>query len=68
MIERINNIIHNKSGVGEVDKELIVQGWIRTRRDTGSFSFLEVNDGSTLANLQVIADSDLENYAGDIKN
>jgi asparaginyl-tRNA synthetase len=39
-----------------------VQGWVRTRRDSGAFSFLEVNDGSCLANLQVIADAVLPNY------
>ncbi|HPM79186.1 MAG TPA: OB-fold nucleic acid binding domain-containing protein, partial [Candidatus Anammoximicrobium sp.] len=45
-----------------------VQGWIRTRRDSkGSFSFLEVNDGSCLANLQVIADRSLPNYESEIK-
>ncbi len=44
-----------------------ISGWIRTRRDTGSFSFLEVNDGSCLANIQVIADGDLENYGTEIK-
>ncbi len=31
-------------------------GWVRTRRDSGSLSFLELNDGSCLANLQVDAD------------
>ncbi len=46
----------------EVEREVKVQGWIRTRRDTGTFSFLEVNDGSCLANLQVIADQNLANY------
>ncbi|MFO0906478.1 MAG: asparagine--tRNA ligase [Pirellulales bacterium] len=45
-----------------------IQGWIRTRRDSkGGFSFLEVNDGSSLANLQVIADATLENYESDVK-
>ena len=42
-------------------------GWVRTRRDSkGGFSFLELNDGSCLANLQVIADQTLPNYAGDL--
>lgn len=36
--------------------EMQVQGWIRTRRDAKGFSFLEVNDGSCLGNLQVIVD------------
>jgi asparaginyl-tRNA synthetase len=34
-----------------------VKGWIRTRRDSKGFSFLELNDGSCLANLQVIVDA-----------
>ena len=39
-----------------------VRGWLKTRRDSKDFSFLEINDGSCLANLQIIAPSDLENY------
>ncbi|MEM8955291.1 MAG: asparagine--tRNA ligase [Verrucomicrobiota bacterium] len=46
--------------------EVLVRGWVRTRRDSRSFSFLEVNDGSCLKNLQVIADGTLENYEADI--
>ncbi len=42
-------------------------GWVRTRRDSGSLSFLELNDGSCLANLQVVADGVLENYEAEIK-
>jgi len=41
-----------------------VQGWIRTRRDSKDFSFIELNDGSSLRNLQIIAKKDaLPNYA-----
>ena len=40
-----------------------VQGWVRTRRDAKTFSFLEVNDGSCLKSLQIIADATLPNYA-----
>lgn len=39
-----------------------VNGWVRTRRDAGTFSFIEVNDGSCLANIQVIAEADLANF------
>ena len=39
-----------------------VNGWVRTRRDAKGFSFLEINDGSTLANLQVIAAETLPLY------
>jgi asparaginyl-tRNA synthetase len=40
-----------------------VQGWVRTRRDSKDFSFVELNDGSSLRNLQVIAKNTLPNYA-----
>jgi asparaginyl-tRNA synthetase len=39
-----------------------VQGWVRTRRDSKDFSFIELNDGSSLRNLQIIAKSSLPNY------
>jgi asparaginyl-tRNA synthetase len=39
-----------------------VQGWVRTRRDSKDFSFIELNDGSSLCNLQVIAKSTMPNY------
>ena len=38
---------------------ITVCGWVRTRRDSKGFSFLEVNDGSCLANIQVIVDEAL---------
>jgi len=62
MDKRIKTIL----GAGITDELVTVRGWIRTRRDTGSFSFLEVNDGSSLANIQVIADKTLENYDREI--
>src|SRR6266850_7220344 len=42
---------------------ILVQGWVRTRRDSKDFSFIELNDGSSLRNLQVIARNTLSNYA-----
>lgn len=47
--------------------EVTVQGWLRTRRDSkGGFSFLELNDGSCLKGIQVVAEKDLENYESEI--
>src|SRR5437899_6488394 len=40
-----------------------VQGEVRTRRDSKDFSFIELNDGSSLRNLQIIARNTLPNYA-----
>ncbi|HEY7710134.1 MAG TPA: asparagine--tRNA ligase [Candidatus Entotheonella sp.] len=37
--------------------QILVKGWVRTRRDSKGFSFLEINDGSCLTNLQVIVDA-----------
>ena len=42
--------------------QVLLQGWVRTRRDSKTFSFLEINDGSCLKNIQVVADSSLDNY------
>lgn len=50
-----------------VGQTVQIQGWVRTRRDSkGGFSFLEVNDGSCLGNLQVIAEASLPNYDHEI--
>jgi asparaginyl-tRNA synthetase len=35
---------------------VLVKGWVRTLRTSKAFSFIEVNDGSCLKNVQVIAD------------
>jgi asparaginyl-tRNA synthetase len=45
---------------------VLLQGWVRTRRDAKAFSFIEVNDGSSLRGIQVIADAGLPNYAAEI--
>src|SRR5947208_10045853 len=42
--------------------DILVQGWVRTRRDSKDFSFIELNDGSSLRNLQIIARDTLPNY------
>ncbi len=47
--------------------QVCIKGWVRTKRDSKTFSFLEINDGSCLANIQVIANEDLENYDDVVK-
>ncbi len=46
----------------EPQKQVLIKGWVRTRRDAKDFSFVEVNDGSCLKNVQVIANNSLNNY------
>src|SRR5438552_10221592 len=49
-------------------KKVKLQGWVRTRRDSkGGFSFLELNDGSSQGNLQIVADASLSNYETEVK-
>ena len=42
--------------------DLQVAGWVRTRRDSKAFSFIELNDGTCLGNLQIIADAGIPGY------
>src|SRR4029077_14212176 len=44
------------------EENIEIAGWIRSRRDAKTFSFLEVNDGSCLRNLQVIIDQEVPGY------
>ncbi len=43
-------------------EKVLIKGWIRTRRDAKGFSFIEINDGSCLKNIQVIAGEAIANY------
>ncbi|HYW21713.1 MAG TPA: asparagine--tRNA ligase [Nodularia sp. (in: cyanobacteria)] len=52
---------------GEPDNSLVVQGWVRTKRELKGFAFIEVNDGSSLANLQAVINQDLPDYEEIIK-
>jgi asparaginyl-tRNA synthetase len=42
---------------------VLIKGWVRTRRDAKGFSFLEINDGSCLKNLQVVVDETVPTFA-----
>lgn len=43
-------------------KEVKVSGWVRTVRDSKTFGFIEINDGSFFKNLQIVFDNSLENF------
>ena len=55
---KIVNLLQSKTPIDYV----LIKGWVRTRRDSKSFSFIEVNDGSCLKNIQIITDNSLSNY------
>lgn len=60
---RIKEILQAKDPAQLIGKKIQVSGWVRTVRDQKSFAFIEINDGSTLANLQVIADGSIPGYS-----
>lgn len=49
-------------GGGE-GEQVMLQGWVRTRRDSKECTFLEINDGSCLENLQVVVDAGQEAHS-----
>lgn len=45
------------------DKEVTVMGWARTIRDSKAFGFIELNDGSSFKNIQIVFEREkIENY------
>ena len=44
-------------------REMTIEGWIRTKRESKGVTFLEVNDGSTINNLQIVIEETFPGYA-----
>jgi asparaginyl-tRNA synthetase len=61
--QRILEILKN----GAVGSQATLHGWVRTKRDSKDFSFIEINDGSCLGNLQVIADASMPGYVENVQ-
>ena len=56
---RIKDILSRQQAGGQV----LVQGWVKTKRSSKAVSFVQVNDGSSLQDIQVVADQSLPDYA-----
>ena len=56
---RISDIFASDAPFGEA----LVQGWVKTRRSSKSVTFVQVNDGSTLRDLQVVVSEDSPHYS-----
>ena len=46
-----------------VSKEITIEGWVKTVRDSKTFGFIELNDGTFFKNVQVVFNDSLENFA-----
>lgn len=63
MRTKIKQIKQPKAGAPSlVGQEVTLKGWVRTVRNQKTFTFVEINDGSTFSTLQVIANPDLPHY------
>ena len=56
----VKDLYRNTSEYSE--KEIQVSGWVKTVRDSKTFGFIELNDGSFFKNVQVVFDNDLSNF------
>lgn len=45
-------------GTSEAGQDVLVKGWVRTRRDSKQVMFVAINDGSTINNIQIVVDID----------
>ncbi len=57
---RIKELFRQKELFSE--KSVTVYAWVRTNRSQAQFGFLNINDGSFFENLQVVYDTNLENF------
>jgi asparaginyl-tRNA synthetase len=56
---KVKEILARDSAGGQV----LIQGWVKTRRSSGAVSFIQISDGSTLSDLQVVVQESLPDYA-----
>ncbi|RDX87142.1 Asparagine--tRNA ligase, chloroplastic/mitochondrial [Mucuna pruriens] len=54
--------IKEGDGAAVLGRNLVVQGWVRTLRLQSSVTFIEINDGSCLSNMQCVLNSEAEGY------
>ena len=45
-----------------IDKEITIQGWVKTVRNSKTFGFIELNDGTFFKNVQIVITDKLENF------
>jgi len=63
MYRKIKEILKEKP----INYDVTIKGWVRTKRDSkAGFSFLEINDGSSLKCIQAVADNKLSNYQDEV--
>ena len=68
MSSQVNMIKDLVSGKVALESEVIVEGWVRTRRDSkAGISFINVSDGTCFAPIQIVVESTVSNYETEVK-
>lgn len=52
-----------KNSKNYADKSICIEGWVRTIRDSKTFGFIELNDGTFFKNVQIVFNNTLPNFA-----
>ena len=63
MTKRIVELLRS----GQPGETVTIRGWVRTKREQKAFAFVDVNDGSSMAGLQVIINPDVPEYDNTLK-
>ncbi len=57
---KVKAILENDGGI--VGQQVTVKGWVRTVRDQKAFSFIAINDGSSMTDIQAVAQASIDTY------
>lgn len=52
-----------KNSKDYLNKEIVIEGWIKTSRSSKNFGFIELNDGSSFSSLQIVYGDEVENFS-----
>lgn len=63
----ITNYIATILRSGNPGDNVTVRGWIRSKREAKEFAFVDINDGSCMANIQVVINQEVPDYANILK-
>lgn len=63
MIGQVNTILEFYKNPSAFNKQTVtVSGWVRTVRDSKTFGFIELHDGTCFQNIQIVFDDKLSNF------
>jgi asparaginyl-tRNA synthetase len=63
----ITNYISTILRGGNPGDKVTVRGWVRSKRESKEFAFADINDGSCLANIQVVINPEVPDYGAILK-